>query len=298
MGICIFLTTLLWLLNALNKDYTTKISYPIVIEYDPSRVVSTEELPKKVDINVSGYGWNLLRKTIGFRVDPLVVSLENPTYTKYLTAGQLYPAINEQLRDVRLNYIIMDTMYLSFEQRVQRKVPLKVDSQNISLAENYRIVGDIKVDPDSVEFEGAESRLNALPKFILLSVPGKNIQNHYENTITLDYPNVPFVRLIDNQVNISFNTALFVKRARKVPVRFVNFPANEPGLIEDSVVTVSYTYNEQLGPLTEADTFEVVADYKKINAQDSTITPVLTKVPTRLHDVSIQPSVLKLSTED
>jgi hypothetical protein len=292
--ICIFLTTILWLLNALNKDYTTKISYPIHIDYNESQVIATEEPPENVEVNVSGYGWNLFRKTVGFRVDPLVIALENPAYTKFLTAGQLYPAINEQLRDVRLNYIIMDTMYLSFEERVKSKVPLRVDSQNISLAENYRIVSDIRLSPDSVEFEGAVSRLSALPKFILLSVPGKNIDSDYNHTITLDYPDVPFVKLNDKQVNISFKTALFTERAHVVPITFVNFPEKALELIEDTNVTVSYFYNDQLRPLTEADTFEVVLNYKKLNPQDSTIIPEITKKPAGIYDVSVQPSAIKL----
>ncbi len=296
MAICILVAATIWLFNALNNNYTTKISYPIRFEFDGNTTMPVSDLPRRIDLNVTGYGWNLLRKTLWYRVDPLYIPLENPVYTRFLTPGQLYPVFNEQLRDIKLNYVVIDTLYLNFERRIQRKVAVKIDSQSINLADNYRIMGNIRLEPDSVTFVGASSRLNALPRVVLLTVPGNNISEDYQHTVSLDYPDMPLVSLIDKEVKIEFDVAQFLRSSRRVPVTFLNFPVPPRRVVRDTTAVVSYSYFESERDQLMVDSLKVVVDYRLLSRSDSTIPPVLVKKTTNLYDLTVQPSRFRIDS--
>ena len=46
-GICVIIATVLWFLNALNKEYTTEITYPIKYTELPKENCSFPSRPKK-----------------------------------------------------------------------------------------------------------------------------------------------------------------------------------------------------------------------------------------------------------
>jgi hypothetical protein len=65
-----------WVMNALNKDgYSQKISFPLQFSYNDSLYIPTQPLPEKIFVNVSGNGWNLLRKAFALDVTPIVYSV-------------------------------------------------------------------------------------------------------------------------------------------------------------------------------------------------------------------------------
>lgn len=93
--LCLLAGTTFWLLNALNKNYNTKINYPIRFLLDNAdSVVIVKELPEKVEIDVSGGGWNLLRKTYWFNINPITIPLNNPTQINYILGSSLEPIIS------------------------------------------------------------------------------------------------------------------------------------------------------------------------------------------------------------
>ena len=60
-----------WLFNALNKDYTTVIDYPVHFVMDETQWTFTEAPPKHIPLEVTGGGWNLLRYLLHLYVKPV-----------------------------------------------------------------------------------------------------------------------------------------------------------------------------------------------------------------------------------
>ena len=52
-----------WLFNALNKNYDTRLNYPVVFEFNRDSVVVVTPLAEEINIDVNGGGWNLIRNT-------------------------------------------------------------------------------------------------------------------------------------------------------------------------------------------------------------------------------------------
>jgi hypothetical protein len=295
--LCILAATTFWFFNALNKSYTTKINYPIQFDFDREGVIIVDELPSKVRLNVSGGGWNLLRKTLSFNTRPIVIRLENPTEVRYLTATKLYPQISEQIQEVSVNFVADDTLHFNIEKRMIRKLPLAVDSTKINLANNYRIISEIELKPDSIIFEGPNSLIQSLPEWIFVSVPQTEIRSSFAEEVKIGLEESKIIKYYPERVNISFDVAQFVERIKIVPVELLNFPEDSSAYLQKTKVQLKYYIEEKFLENADNGKFKVVANYKRLDKADSTVRPILLEHPDFAHDITIEPSSIKVIYE-
>lgn len=292
--LCIIAATTFWLLNALNKRYTTKINYPIEFLVDnPEAVVVVKELPSKIEIDVSGGGWNLLRRTIWFNVSPLTIPLNNPTEVKYIPGSSLVPLISDQLSDISLNYVITDTLKVDIEEKLSKSAFLRIDSANINLAPSYRIVSEIAINPDTVTFVGPSSIINQLPDTVYLTLPTA-IASDFDEEIKISGVESNLVSHVPQEVNIRFEVAPFLRQTSVVDVTPLNFPEDSSMIVLDRKVEIIYTVQEEMAGAIDDDDFKVWADFKDLDSADSTIAPVLDSIPNFLLDVKINPEKLRV----
>jgi hypothetical protein len=294
VALCIIGATTFWFFNALNKQYATRINYPVEFLYDEQDVIVVNELPKRVSIVVSGGGWSLLRKTMLFKVSPIQILLEYPTSQKYITKSSLSAIIADQLNDVRLNYVVTDTLFIDIERRVTKKVGVSIDSTSISLAEGHRIVTPIRVVPDSVIFTGPTSFVNGLADSIVLFVPAQQINSDYQDIVPLEELESRIVEVEPEGVQVSFGVREFTRQSRIVPVRPLNFPVTGSVQLRDSVARVSYWVNRADVEKLPPGSITVVADFSELNRADSTISLKLGNYPAFIDRVRLEPTRVKV----
>nr|MCU0468761.1 hypothetical protein [Arcicella sp.] len=118
-----------WIMNALNKDgYSQKMSFPLQFSYNDSLYIPTQPLPEKISVNVSGNGWNLLRKAFALDITPVKYSIEKPLKTKYLNTGSLTDSLSDYIKDVKVNYVVADRFDLEFDRKISKEFIVRVDS--------------------------------------------------------------------------------------------------------------------------------------------------------------------------
>ena len=156
--------TTFWFFSALGKDYDYRIDYPIEFIYDTDSLVAVKPLPKYVDIDVTGGGWDLFRKSFWFGTDPIILELDNPAAIRYLTRPTILPIISNQLDAFRINFLFTDTLYINVDRKVDRLVRMKIDSIAVSMDEDYRMITPISIDPDTVRIFGPTSFIDTLNK--------------------------------------------------------------------------------------------------------------------------------------
>ena len=287
VALCVLGATTFWFFNALNKDYATRINYPIEFIFDEEDVVVVEELPEKVSLVVSGGGWNLLRKTLWFNTSPIQILLENPTSQKFITKASLASIISDQLNEVRLNYVVTDTLYLNIEDRESKRVAIVVDSAGISLEKGFRIVSPVEVEPDSALFSGPSSFIRQLADSFLLPVPYKQLDKSFDNVIDLSELESDKIQMEPDQIHIRFDVAHFTRATREVPIRPVNFPADSSVFPRQMTAAVTFAVRDELLAAAQNAEIELIADYRRLNPQDSTVTLTVGEVPDMIHDVEI-----------
>src|SRR5258708_39794935 len=95
--LCIFAAMVFWIFNAFNKEYSTNLRFPILFEFNGERYVPAEHFPKSVTLNVSGNGWDILRRRIGVKVPQVIIPLDRPAEIRKIVISALIPVISPQV---------------------------------------------------------------------------------------------------------------------------------------------------------------------------------------------------------
>lgn len=210
--LCLLAAMIFWLMNALNKDgYSEKISFPLKFVYDDSLYVPTQPLPEKIFVNVSGNGWDLLRKAFSLDVNPVRYQINKPMKTRYLNTSTLQDSIQGFIKGVRVNNVVSDRFELEFDRKISKNFIIKIDSSKIPLQERYVVSSLINVNPRTVTLVGPESVLTELGDYIILKVPGKRIHENFDEEIRLTLPNNPYLKVNHERILVSFEVSELLK---------------------------------------------------------------------------------------
>ena len=210
--VCLLAATFFWLMNVLNQDnYSIRLSYPLEVQYDNSSFVPLQPLPKRLSVNVSGNGWNLLRKSwLNFNALPVIYKVNNPNKSSYINSTTLTDQITELFPDLHVNYVVSDTFELSFERKIRRIIPIRVDSAGINMGAGYVISSIINVSPSLISVDGPLSLVKAYPDTIRIQVPTPKIQNNFDESLPIPLAVSPLVQVSHRDVYVSFEVAQFL----------------------------------------------------------------------------------------
>ena len=130
------LSTMFWFLNELSKDTTTLITYPVKYNNIPGNKVLVKELPGEFNLLVKAPGFSLLKHKMAGRLTPIVFDISHYSYNIFSdgTASKFFiltsrslARINQQFgSDFKVLDISPDTLVFEFDERIQKKVPVKI----------------------------------------------------------------------------------------------------------------------------------------------------------------------------
>lgn len=292
MVLCMFAATIFWFFNALNENYDTTIKYPVEFDYNTEDVIPLQALPDEVQLNVSGLGWNLLRNSLGIKVTPLHIPLENAEINTI--PGSVLPGyITDQLDQFSLNYVLTDTLYINIDNRISRTFSLSVDSSSISLDDNFFITNPIRYTPDSVVLSGPESILAAMPDSITIQIPQENIDEDYNEDVPINLTEGRLIQRDPPTVNVVFGVKEFEEMTAEVPLRLINIP--EKAYVEQETVPVRFMIRQdKTDGFNPKEEMAVAIDFNEMDNSDSTVTPKATDFPAYLRSVQVDTSHIKV----
>jgi hypothetical protein len=186
--LCIFAATVFWFFNALNKSYSTTVSFPLSFDYDHEKYIPVRPLPLSVRLNVTGIGWNLFRRNVGVKVPPLVIPLDKPADVKKIVGSTLPALFANQLGDFQINFVMTDTLRLAIEPKGGRKVMLKLDLPPAFFKDGYALVSQIHIVPDSVSLEGPQRLISGLPDSGLFKHPATKYRREFQEVVEVKFP--------------------------------------------------------------------------------------------------------------
>jgi hypothetical protein len=210
--LCFLTASVFWLLNSLNKPgYSTHIDYPLEIKYNDSLYISTKPLPKKLSINLSSTGWELLKYTLSSNISPIVYEINNPLNVNRLDKTMLLESLTSLLKKSKLNYVIADTSTLHFERKQSKKVFVKVDSLGINLEKNFVVASLINISPNTIIIEGPESQIKDYTDTILLKIPSKKLAINFDEKVSINLQKNSLVKANTDKILVSFEVAELLK---------------------------------------------------------------------------------------
>jgi hypothetical protein len=283
--LCLFAATVFWFFNALNKSYSANISFPLAFDYNQEGYIPVTKLPEHIRMNVSGIGWDLFRKSSGLKVPPLVIPLDRPSDVKKIVGSTLPALFSNQLSGVQINFVLMDTVFVDIDERVRKRVRIKIDSINKYIHPDYGIVNEVTIEPDTVWVEGPKRAISALKSELIISLPKRNIDNNFNEEIA--FQSNKLIKREPPTIEVSFDVEKLIEVSDRIQLVVMNAPKRLKSSIDVTEISCTYRLPVSLVNTLSGDSLHAVIDLNKYSPGKQTISPHVIGLPKYAHLIKV-----------
>lgn len=293
---CFITALVFWFFNALNKNYSTNLKFGVNFQFDQEKYIPVDPLPKAVFMNVSGNGWDILRKSLGVNMPDMNISLERPTEVKKIVGSTLPSLLAGQLGNLQINHVVTDTLYLKIDPIENRKLKVTVDQQNLSFAKGFGRLSPIVFLPDSVLLEGPKRIIEDLPDSILLEIGAKNISKDFRDEVGVEVPNGNLIKKHPEEVEVIFEVVEWMEVSKKILLEIENAPVNvRLGIAQDSVQCLIQIPKSQQESLNQNVADQIgILDLKGIRRGEKKLLPRVEGLPSNARLLQVDSVLIKL----
>lgn len=292
--LCFVAASTFWLLNALNKSYSTQTTYPIKFIYNEQQLVPLKPLPEEVVVNVNARGWKLLRKALRLEVQPAEIYIRNLPRSNYLLGSALRPALVNAMDGLELKFVVTDTLYFFFDRKITRAVALQHDPTQQLAADGFEVVQPVKFTPDSVTFTGPSSIVSNFPNPYPVKLQNTALTASTTVEVPLIFREPELVKASVEEVKAKVNLKTLVREERQLVPDIINAPGRNTYVVQPSSVLVRYrVFEDSVALLNRAD-FRAVLNFATYNPQDSTVSAELIQKPAGARRVTLTPQRVKV----
>lgn len=285
--LCILAATIFWFLNSLNENYTTSLSFPLEFRYNSEEYIPVEPLPSRLNVNVTGMGWDLFRRSVGLKVSPLVIPLERPSTVKKIVGTTLPALFSEQLEGLQINFVVNDTIYVNIEPKARRWVSVDLDSLDRYIRPGYGITSAVTITPDSVLLEGPESMIAELTGPIRLELDQQNLNDDYDDEVNVLSEDQELITATPSTVLVTFTVEEFVELTDSVRLVLVNLPESAQPELRVEKLPVTLRLPRSHASHVPWDSIRAVVDLKGFERGSIKTEPRIAGLPSGVELVEI-----------
>jgi len=252
------LSFIFWFLNALSKDMSVRVDYPVRYINLPEDRALVNELPDYLSLMVNGPGYSVIQSKLDGRKEHLTVDLdkagirvrENGDKLKfYILSYSLREQLSSQIKsDFSVSTIVPDTINFEFDLIGRRRVPVIPDIE-ISTQRQFLVHGDIVCDPDSIEISGPSTMIDTIDAVYTKHHIFDQLKETQSKTLGLKP--ISKVGFSERRSDITVPVEQFTELILEIPITMINVPD---------------TLNIRLFPdLTRLQCIVALSDYNNIN---------------------------------
>ncbi len=223
------LSTTLWFINALRKNYTTHIDYPIYFSDIPQSYILANKPITTINLKVNALGYNLLPYFTGKEFIPHKINISSFKYNNrngeniaFKPSLMLIQQVQQHLsKGIKLIAIKPDTIFLNLQPRISKKIPV-VFHDSIEYATHYYKSGNIIINPDSVMVSGP---MNLIDSIKYVTVKHKKISN-LKDTLKqkLYIKKIDGISMLPENVIVTIPVEPITQKVLNIPVKTINLP--------------------------------------------------------------------------
>ena len=277
----LFLSFLISLLVKLSNNYTQTLNFELSPTGLKSNEVIISEVPKSINVTISGRGFELLKYYIEKPVIEVDFSQLRKNNTQYVwsESEQLDKIINHFDSKIVVKSINPDTVVFPFDSQFIKKVPVMV-IVNPTFAVGFDLIDDFRSSPDSITVTGPESMLKIINSVSTKKIELNEINSAVDFPVELNIsPSLSQLNFSHQSVSVVANVGKFTEGVVNVPVTIVNVPEDLIiNFFPKEISVVFYSSLEAYANINEAD-FTVECDFNLLTADNNYLNPVLVKQP-------------------
>jgi len=293
--VCVIVSIFFWLLMSLSKNYTISFEIPVQYKNMPQDKVVADYLPEKLQLRIQSKGFTLLLYKLKSWNDSLIIDLKHTK--KYNSNNNYYVPLNSRQElissqfssNIQIVEINPDTLFFTFNKRISKKVPIKINQQ-ITFKKEYQLTQNITCLPDSVEVYGSSEMINKIKQLETEPIIIKDIDKDVKLNVALKRPaSIKFVEFSVTNVEAKIQVARYTESTLNIPIQIENLPDKYqlkifPGKVEVKF-RVSYDDYEKI----KASDFIAVVDYNTIEKKNNKVKVKLVKSPGNIKNVKFTP---------
>jgi len=229
-SVFLLISIFIWFLNALSKNYTTEIEFPLTYEGFPEDRVFVGQLPEELSLRINAHGYAILRYNVFRKPVPISFRLSAFTFNRsggdssraYMLTRYLRDQVSGQLpSELQLLEIKPDTLHFQFARSMTRKVKIVPDFRFV-VDNQFTIKDGIRLEPDSVMVTGPDVILDTLRQVFTVRNELGQLTKNYNDKVKLK----PIPDLIYSNTRVESNIELerFTEVQLTLPVRVLNLP--------------------------------------------------------------------------
>lgn len=288
---------LLWLIVVMGNSYLQLTVIPFRIINIPDGYVLSEPISDGAEVAFRGKGLDLLG--LRGREKRIELDMRNTDVTRtFVMRKDMIRGIPNRL-DVQVERIVgPETVTVSMEPRITRRVPVSRKFIRLEPKEGYIIVGPVKLYPDSVYVTGPKTAVNKIDSVITETETYTHLIRDFEGDLHIVPP--AWDDITYSRMDVKF--AADVQRIHErqiygVPVEVVNIPPSLSAVkAEPSVLALTISGGIDLVSKINVDSIRATIDYRKERYRSQKARAVIT-IPQDVVSWSSKPAFFKLRIE-
>jgi hypothetical protein len=258
VAISIGLATTFWFLRAMDKDYTTNLSFPVHLKVD-SGMVSVGPAPEEIVLNVSGQGWAILKRSLLLQKEELVIDATSISNPMSVEGRLLYPMVADKMKGLKVNFVKTERLNLNHDFLSQKKISFVLDPALKKIP--FKNKPELSVS--EVSLSGPRSYLLQIPKEIHVNIPVAKVEQE-EDVVFSIYDFIPRgIQASDTLIEMNYRLIHMDHIELNVPVKYENFPWAIKRGMETEYALVSFDIDRSLKRKVSKKHFRIVADYDR-----------------------------------
>lgn len=259
------LSTIFWLMTALNETYEREIGVPAYLVNIPKNVVVTSDMEDTVRVTVRDKGFALLAYTYGEGIRPINVNFQSAITRQsgygVVSSQELMKMINQRFSgSSKIVQVKPDRLDFHYNYGLSRQVSVKMSGHVVPGKSFY--LARTRFWPEKVTVYGSKQALDSLRFVKTVPINITNFNDTVLRTVALE--TVKGVKIVPNTVRIGLYPDILTEENIEVPITAINMPEGKVLRTFPQRVTVNFIVGASMFRSISPEQFAVVVDYNEI----------------------------------
>lgn len=259
------LSTIFWLMTALNETYEREIGVPAYLVNIPKNVVVTSDMEDTVRVTVRDKGFALLAYTYGGGIRPINVNFQSAITRQsgygVVSSQELMKMINQRFSgSSKIVQVKPDRLDFHYNYGLSRQVSVKMSGHVVPGKSFY--LARTRFWPEKVTVYGSKQALDSLRFVKTVPINITNFNDTVLRTVALE--TIKGVKIVPNTVRIGLYPDILTEENIEVPITAINMPEGKVLRTFPQRVTVNFIVGASMFRSISPEQFAVVVDYNEI----------------------------------